>query len=332
MSLKDKKVLVTGADGFIGSHLTEALIDAGYDVRVFVFYNSFNSLGWLDTLAPDVRIRIDVFAGDIRDSNCVRVAMKDIDIVFHLAALIAIPFSYHAPDSYIDTNVKGTLNVLQAARDSNVKRILVTSTSEVYGTAQFVPITELHPKQPQSPYSASKIGADCIAESFYRSFDLPVTIVRPFNTYGPRQSARAVIPTIITQLLNGIEEIKLGDITPTRDLLFVKDTVNAFIKIAQCNELVGHEVNIATQSEISVGALAQNLIDQIKPNAKIITDNQRLRPEKSEVFRLFGSNAKLKEYTSWAPEYSLNEGFAETIEWFRNIENLKQYKAEIYNV
>jgi NAD dependent epimerase/dehydratase len=332
MSLKDKKVLITGADGFIGSHLTEALIQAGYNVRVFVFYNSFNSLGWLDTLSPDVLTKIDVFAGDIRDSNCVRVAMKDIDIVFHLAALIAIPFSYHAPDSYIDTNVKGTLNVLQAARDSNVKRILVTSTSEVYGTAQFVPITELHPKQPQSPYSASKIGADCIAESFYRSFDLPVTIVRPFNTYGPRQSARAVIPTIITQLLNGIEEIKLGDITPTRDLLFVKDTVNAFIKIALCNELIGHEVNIATQSEISIGALAQNLIDQINPNAKIITDNQRLRPEKSEVFRLFGSNAKLKEYTSWAPEYSLNEGLAETIEWFRNIENLKQYKADIYNV
>ncbi len=332
MSLKNKKALITGADGFIGSHLTEALIEAGYNVRVFVFYNSFNSLGWLDTLSPDVLTKIEVFAGDIRDSNCVRVAMKDIDIVFHLAALIAIPFSYHAPDSYIDTNVKGTLNVLQAARDSNVKRILVTSTSEVYGTAQFVPITELHPKQPQSPYSASKIGADCIAESFYRSFDLPVTIVRPFNTYGPRQSARAVIPTIITQLLKGIEEIKLGDITPTRDLLFVKDTVNAFIKIAQCNELIGHEVNIATQSEISVGALAQNLIDQIKPNAKIITDNQRLRPEKSEVFRLFGSNAKLKEYTSWAPEYSLNEGLAETIEWFRNIENLKQYKADIYNV
>ena len=332
MSLKNKKALITGADGFIGSHLTEALIEAGYNVRVFVFYNSFNSLGWLDTLSPDVLTKIEVFAGDIRDSNCVRVAMKDIDIVFHLAALIAIPFSYHAPDSYIDTNVKGTLNVFQAARDSNVKRILVTSTSEVYGTAQFVPITELHPKQPQSPYSASKIGADCIAESFYRSFDLPVTIVRPFNTYGPRQSARAVIPTIITQLLKGIEEIKLGDITPTRDLLFVKDTVNAFIKIAQCNELIGHEVNIATQSEISVGALAQNLIDQIKPNAKIITDNQRLRPEKSEVFRLFGSNAKLKEYTSWAPEYSLNEGLAETIEWFRNIENLKQYKADIYNV
>jgi NAD dependent epimerase/dehydratase len=258
--------------------------------------------------------------------------MKDIDVVFHLAALIAIPFSYHSPDSYIDTNVKGTLNIIQAAKDLNVSRVLVTSTSEVYGTAQFVPITELHPKQPQSPYSASKIGADCIADSFYRSFDLPLTIVRPFNTYGPRQSARAVIPTIITQLLSGMEEIKLGDITPTRDLLFVKDTVNGFVEIAKCDALIGHEVNIATQSEITVGDLAQEMINQINPKAKIVSDEQRLRPAKSEVFRLFGSNEKLKQYTNWEQKYSLEQGIAQTIEWFKIPENLNKYKADIYNV
>jgi nucleoside-diphosphate-sugar epimerase len=258
--------------------------------------------------------------------------MKDVEIVFHLAALISIPFSYHSPDSYIDTNVKGTLNIIQAARDNNVKRVLVTSTSEVYGTAQFVPITELHPKQPQSPYSASKIGADAIADSFYRSFDLPLTIVRPFNTFGPRQSARAVIPTIISQLLNGAQEIKLGDVTPTRDLLYVKDTVNGFLKIAQCDALIGQEVNIATQSEISIGDLAQNLINQINPSAKIITDSVRLRPEKSEVFRLFGSNEKLKSFTDWSQQYTLSKGLKETIEWFSKKENLKQYKSDIYNV
>ena len=328
----NKKVLITGADGFIGSHLTELLIQSGYKVRAFVYYNSFNSNGWLDTLTVETKSKIEIFSGDIRDPNGVREAMIGIDIVFHLAALIAIPFSYHSPDSYIDTNVKGTLNILQAARDSKVKRILITSTSEVYGTAQFVPITELHPKQPQSPYSASKIGADAIADSFYRSFDLPITIVRPFNTYGPRQSARAVIPTIISQLLNGAEEIKLGDIRPTRDLLFIKDTVIGFLKIAQCNELIGHEVNIATQSEITIGDLAQNLIKNINPNAKIITDSVRLRPEKSEVFRLFGSNKKLKSYTDWEQEYSLEKGLKETIDWFSNVENLKQYKSDIYNV
>jgi NAD dependent epimerase/dehydratase len=258
--------------------------------------------------------------------------MKDVDTVFHLAALIAIPFSYHSPDSYIDTNVKGTLNIIQSARDNNVKRILITSTSEVYGTAQFVPITETHPKQPQSPYSASKIGADAIADSFYRSFDLPITIVRPFNTFGPRQSARAVIPTIITQLLNGVEEIKLGDTTPTRDLLYVKDTVNGFFKIAECESLIGHEVNIATQSEISVGDLAQILIDSINPKARVISDNIRIRPEKSEVFRLFGSNEKLKSLTDWKQMFSLNEGLKETIQWFSEKENLKQYKSDIYNV
>jgi NAD dependent epimerase/dehydratase len=332
MMVKEDKILITGADGFIGSHLTEKLVLAGYHIRAFVFYNSFNSNGWLDTLSQEVKNKIEFFPGDIRDPNCVREAMKGIDIVFHLAALIAIPFSYYSPDSYIDTNVKGTLNIIQAARDNKVKRLLVTSTSEVYGTAQFIPITELHPKQSQSPYSASKIGADAIADSFYRSFDLPVTIVRPFNTYGPRQSARAVIPTIISQLLNGAEEIKLGDIIPTRDLLFIKDTVNGFLKIAESNELIGHEVNIATQSEISIGNLAQQLIDIINPKAKIITESVRLRPEKSEVFRLFGSNEKLKLYTDWSQKYSLQEGLKETIEWFSKKENLQQYKSDIYNV
>ena len=326
------KILITGADGFIGSHLTEVLVEAGYDVRAFVYYNSFNSNGWLDSISKDIKNKIEFFPGDIRDPNGVREAMKNIDIVFHLAALIAIPFSYHSPDSYIDTNVKGTLNIIQAARDNNVKRLLVTSTSEVYGTAQFIPITELHPKQPQSPYSASKIGADAIADSFYRSFDLPITIVRPFNTFGPRQSARAVIPTIISQLLNGAEEIKLGDITPTRDLLFVKDTVNGFLKIAQCDQLIGHEVNIATQSEISVGDLAQQIINIINPSAKITTDSLRLRPEKSEVFRLFGSNEKLKSFTDWNQKYTLEDGLKETIDWFSKKENLQQYKSDIYNV
>jgi NAD dependent epimerase/dehydratase len=332
MELKNKKILVTGADGFIGSHLVEALLNEGCQVKAFVYYNSFNSWGWLDTLSKKLLSQIEIFSGDIRDPNGVRTAMKDVDIVFHLAALIAIPFSYHSPDSYIDTNVKGTLNIVQAAKDLNIDRVLITSTSEVYGTAQFVPITELHPRQPQSPYSASKIGADCIAESFYRSFNTPITIVRPFNTYGPRQSARAVIPTIITQLLNGITEIKLGDITPTRDLLFVKDTVQGFIEIAKCDALIGHDCNIATQSEISIENLANELITQMNPLAKIVTDDARLRPEKSEVFRLFGSNEKIKQYTSWTPNYTLKTGLHETIEWFKNPENLKQYKANIYNV
>lgn len=331
-SSRNTRVLVTGADGFIGSHLTEALVDQGFDVRAFVYYNSFNSYGWLDSIPAEKKSKINFFSGDIRDPNGVREAMKDIDIVFHLAALIAIPFSYHSPDSYIDTNVKGTLNIIQAARDNKVKRVLVTSTSEVYGTAQFVPITELHPKQPQSPYSASKIGADAIADSFYRSFNLPLTIVRPFNTFGPRQSARAVIPTIITQLLNGSESIKLGDITPTRDLLFVKDTVNGFLKIAACDNLIGHEVNIATQSEVSVGDIANNLISLINPRATIVTDSIRLRPEKSEVFRLFGSNEKLKLFTDWEQKYSLAEGLKETVEWFSKKENLQQYKSDVYNL
>lgn len=332
MILKNKSILVTGADGFIGSHLTQRLLREGCKVRAFVYYNSFNSWGWIDTFSKEEKNKLEIFAGDIRDPNGVRTAMKNIDIVFHLAALIAIPYSYHSPDSYVDTNVKGTLNVLQAGRDLNIERILVTSTSEVYGTAQVVPITETHPKQPQSPYSASKIGADCMAESFYRSFDLPVTIVRPFNTYGPRQSARAVIPTIIGQLLGGASEIKLGDLTPTRDLLYVLDTVEGFIEIAKSDSLIGQEVNIATQSEISVKALADELIKQLNPLAKIVSDDQRLRPAKSEVFRLFGSNKKLLEHTGWSMKYSLTQGLYETIEWFRNSENRKSYKADIYNV
>jgi NAD dependent epimerase/dehydratase len=330
--LLNKKVLVTGADGFIGSHLVEQLLNEGCQVKAFVYYNSFNSWGWLDTLSGKQLSQIEIFAGDIRDPNGVRTAMKGIDIVFHLAALIAIPFSYHSPDSYIDTNVKGTLNIVQAAKDLGAERVLVTSTSEVYGTAQYIPIDENHPRQPQSPYSASKIGADCIADSFYRSFDLPVTIVRPFNTYGPRQSARAVIPTIITQLLSGKKEIKLGDIIPTRDLLFVKDTAKGFIEIAKSDSLIGHDCNIATQSEISIGDLAKELIDQISPGASVITDEQRIRPEKSEVFRLFGSNQKIQEHTNWKPSYSLSEGLAETIKWFSDPVNSSRYKADIYNI
>lgn len=324
--------LVTGADGFIGSHLVEHLVDNGYKVRAFCFYNSFNSWGWLDSLPKEKLSKIEVVMGDIRDPNGIREAVKDVSVIYHLAALIAIPFSYQSPDSYVDTNIKGTLNILQAAREFGVERLLVTSTSEVYGTAQFVPITELHPKQPQSPYSATKIGADSLADSYYRSFDLPITIVRPFNTYGPRQSARAVIPTIISQLLSGSKEIKLGDLTPTRDLLYVEDTVTGFISIAGCDALIGHEVNIATQSEISIGDLAQEIINQINPSAKIISDEIRLRPSKSEVFRLLGSNEKLKNHTSWEPKYSLKEGLNKTIEWFSVKENLSFYKSHIYNV
>ena len=325
-------VLVTGADGFIGSHLVEKLIDEGKKVKAFVYYNSFNSWGWLDTFPKEKLSQIEIFAGDIRDGNGVRTAMKGVDVVYHLAALIAIPYSYHSPDSYVDTNVQGTLNILQAARDFNIGRVLVTSTSEVYGTAMYVPIDEKHPKQGQSPYSATKIGADAMADSFFRSFNLPVTIVRPFNTFGPRQSARAVIPTIITQLIAGKTEIKLGSIHPTRDLLFVKDTVNAFVEIAKSNKTIGEEINIATQQEISVQNLAQTLIDLIHPSAKIISDDIRLRPEKSEVERLLGSAEKIKLLTEWKPKYNLNEGLKQTIEWFRDPENIKKYKADIYNV
>ena len=326
------KILVTGADGFIGSHLVESLVNKGYNVKAFVYYNSFNSWGWLDSLPKELLDRIEIFAGDIRDPNGVRNAMKGTDIVFHLAALIAIPFSYHSPDSYVDTNIKGTLNVLQAARDFSTERILITSTSEVYGTARYVPIDENHPLQGQSPYSATKIAADKLCESFYRSFDLPVTIVRPFNTYGPRQSARAIIPTIITQLLSGSTEIKLGSLTPTRDLNYVKDTCNGFISIAESEKSIGEEINIASNMEISIGSLAEELINQINPKAKIICEKNRLRPEKSEVNRLLGCNKKIRNLTGWMPGYSLKDGLSETIEWFRNKENLKLYKTNIYNV
>ncbi|MFT6814175.1 MAG: NAD dependent epimerase/dehydratase [Sphingobacteriales bacterium] len=332
MELKNKKVVVTGADGFIGSHLVEHLLDEGCKVKAFCYYNSFNSWGWLDSLPKEKLEQIEVFTGDIRDENGVRTALKGAEVVFHLAALIAIPYSYHSPDSYVDTNIKGTLNVLQAVRDLKIEKLLVTSTSEVYGTAQFVPITELHPKQGQSPYSATKIGADHIAESFYRSFDLPITIVRPFNTYGPRQSARAVIPTIITQLLNGKTEIKLGATTPTRDLLFVKDTVAGFSEIAKSDTLLGEEVNIATNTEVTILKLAENIIQQINPKAKIITDQERIRPGKSEVERLWGANEKIIKHTNWRPEHNLEQGIAKTIEWFRNKENLAAYKSDIYNV
>lgn len=327
-----KKVLVTGADGFIGSHLVEALLGEGYDVKAFVYYNSFNTWGWLDTLNKEKLGNIEIFMGDIRDSNRVREAMRDVEEVFHLAALIAIPYSYEAPDSYIDTNIRGTLNVLQAAKDFNVKRVLITSTSEVYGTAKYVPIDENHPFQGQSIYSASKIGSDRMAEAFYRSFDMPITIVRPFNTYGPRQSARAVIPTIITQLLNGSNGIKLGSLTPTRDFNFVKDTANGFIEISKSALTIGEEINIATQKEISIKQLAEELIKQINPRANIICDAQRLRPEKSEVDRLLGSNEKIKKLTNWSAKYTFEEGIKETIEWFKEKENLNRYKSNIYNV
>ena len=325
-----KKILVTGSDGFIGSHLTEELVKARNQVKAFVYYNSFNTWGWLDTLPSDVMKNVEIFQGDVRDPNGVKEAMKGTAAVFHLAALIAIPFSYHSPDTYVDTNIKGTLNILQAAREQDLERVLVTSTSEVYGTAQYVPMDEKHPFQGQSPYSATKIGADRLAESFYRSFQLPVSIVRPFNTFGPRQSARAVIPTIITQLLAGKEKIHLGSLTPTRDFNYVKDTVNGFIKIYESEKTIGEEINIATQHEISIGELAEELIRQINPNAKIVCDEERLRPEKSEVNRLLGSNKKIKELTDWKPVYSFEEGLSETISFFKD--NMDKYKPDIYNI
>lgn len=325
-----KKILVTGADGFIGSHLTELLMDRGYDVKAFTYYNSFNSWGWLDSFSKEKLKELEIFSGDIRDPNGVREAMKGVDAVFHLAALIAIPFSYHSPDSYVDTNIKGTLNVLQAARDADLERVLVTSTSEVYGTAQYVPIDEKHPFQGQSPYSATKIGADRLAESFYRSFQLPVTIVRPFNTFGPRQSARAVIPTIISQLIAGQNEIKLGALSPTRDFNYVKDTVAGFLSIYESVKTIGEEINIATQTEISIQDLAKEIIRQIRPSATIISDEQRIRPKDSEVNRLLGSNKKIMELTDWKPQYTFEQGIEETISFIR--ENIGAYKTDIYNI
>ena len=318
--------LVTGADGFIGSHLTQQLLAAGWRVRALAQYNSFNNWGWLEQVPPCPEL--EIVTGDVRDPDFCRHITRGADTVFHLAALIAIPYSYVAPDSYVDTNIRGTLNMCQAARDCGVRRILVTSTSEVYGTAQYVPIDEKHPYQGQSPYSATKIGADRLAESFYRSFDLPVTIVRPFNTYGPRQSGRAIIPTIITQLLAGQTEIKLGSLTPTRDFNYVKDTANGFMTIADCDAAIGQELNIATGVEHSIGDLANELIAQINPNAKIVCEAERLRPEKSEVNRLLGDATKLRSMTGWEPHYTFAQGLAETIDFLRG--NLDQYKVGQY--
>jgi NAD dependent epimerase/dehydratase len=332
MTLKPKKVLVTGADGFIGSHLVEALLAQAIDVRAFVYYNSFNSWGWLDTLPSEITAGLDVFPGDIRDPNGVYEAVKGCDVVMHLAALIAIPFSYHSPDSYVDTNVKGTLNVLQAARRLGTERVLVTSTSEVYGTAQYVPIDEKHPFQGQSPYSATKIGADRLAESFFRSFDTPVVIVRPFNTYGPRQSARAVIPTMITQLLLGQTDLHLGSLSPTRDFNYVKDTVRGFIALAEADAALGKEINIASGKEHAIGDVASILISMLNPDARITVEEQRLRPEASEVLRLRGDNTLITSLTSWRPQYELEAGLRETIAWFKQPAHLARYKAQLYNI
>jgi NAD dependent epimerase/dehydratase len=331
-----KTILVTGADGFIGSHLTEALVRAGYTVRAFVLYNSFNSWGWLDHCSEDVKGKFEVFAGDIRDPNGVRTAMKGCDAVLHLAALIAIPYSYHSPDTYVDTNIKGTLNVVQAARDLDVRKVVHTSTSEVYGTARFVPITEDHPLQGQSPYSASKIGADQIAMSFYTSFGTPVATLRPFNTYGPRQSARAVIPTIITQIANGKRQIKLGAVHPTRDFNFVTDTVAGFMAALHSDRSVGEVINLGSNFEISIGDTARAIAKVMEAEIDILTDEQRLRPDKSEVERLWAANDKARELLGWRPEYDGLEGFyrglTETVSWFSKPSSLAFYKSDIYNL
>lgn len=325
-----KNALVTGADGFIGSHLTELLLQSGYSVRALAQYNSFNYWGWLEDIPQNKNL--EVVTGDIRDPHFCKEIVKDIDTIFHLAALIAIPYSYVAPDSYVDTNVKGTLNICQAAKEAGGIRVIHTSTSEVYGTAQYVPIDENHPKQPQSPYSASKIGADMMAMSFYNAFGLPVTIARPFNTYGPRQSARAIIPTIITQIAAGIKEIKLGDLTPTRDFNYVKDTAQGFLALAKSDKTIGKEINISSNYEISM-ANTLNLIKKFMGSDVIfITDNQRIRPHNSEVYRLWGENKLIKELTDWQPKYNIEQGLRETVEWFVKAENLKKYKARIYNI
>ncbi|MBF0547083.1 MAG: SDR family oxidoreductase [Candidatus Riflebacteria bacterium] len=336
MNLSGKRILVTGADGFIGSHLTEELVKRGHAVRAFVYYNSFNSRGWLDEVSPEITKNIDFFAGDIRDPNGVKTAMKGCDVVFHLAALIAIPFSYHSPDSYIDTNIKGTLNVLQAARDLNLTKIVQTSTSEVYGTARFVPITESHPLQGQSPYSASKIGADTLALSFFYSFDTPVSIIRPFNTYGPRQSARAIIPTVITQIVAGKKKISVGALSPTRDLNYVSDTVNGFIKVAESDRSIGEVINIGSNFEVSIEELIHLISETMEENIEIISSKERLRPQKSEVERLWADNSKAKELLNWQPQFAGKEGLKRglkiTANWFRKPENLKKYKTDIYNI
>lgn len=331
-----KKILITGADGFIGSHLTEALVRAGYKVRAFVFYNSFNSLGWLDHCGEDVKGNFEIFSGDIRDPSGVRAAVKGCDAVMHLAALIAIPYSYHSPDTYVDTNIKGTLNIVQAARDLDIAKVVHTSTSEVYGTARFVPITEDHSLHGQSPYSASKIGADQIAMSFYTSFGTPVATLRPFNTYGPRQSARAVIPTIITQIANGKRQIKLGAVHPTRDFNYVSDTVNGFIAALKSDQSVGEVINIGSNFEISIGDTARKIAEVMGVEIEILTDEQRLRPEKSEVERLWASNEKARKLLGWQPKYGGLEGFCqgltETVAWFGEPAHLAPYKFDAYNL
>lgn len=324
------KVLVTGADGFIGSHLTESLLAEGYNVRALAQYNSFNYWGWLEDIQQTANL--EIVCGDVRDPAYCREICKGIDVIFHLASLIAIPYSYIAPQSFIDTNIKGTLNICQAAKDWKVKRILVTSTSEVYGTAQYVPIDEKHPLQPQSPYSASKIGADAIAMSFYNAYQLPVTIVRPFNTYGPRQSARAVIPTIITQIASGNNKIKIGVTTPTRDFNYVKDICNGFILLAKCAKAIGETVNIGSNNEISIKELFALIKDIMHSDANLIVDEQRLRPEHSEVFRLRCDNTKIKELTGYKPQYALREGLEKTVEWFSDPRNFAKYKPRIYNI
>lgn len=336
MNLKNKKILVTGADGFIGSHLVELLIKEGYEVRAFVLYNSFGSWGWLDKNDPKIKQNLEVVAGDIRDPHGIKEAMKGCNVVLHLAALIAIPYSYSSPSTYVETNIQGTLNIVQAARDLGIERVICTSTSETYGSAQFVPITEDHPLQGQSPYSASKIGADMIALSYYTSFDTPVTVLRPFNTYGPRQSARAVIPTIIGQIAAGQKQIKLGALSPTRDFTFVTDTAKGFIQAATCDEIVGSVTNIGSGFEISIGDTAQAIIDVMGADVEIVCDEQRLRPEKSEVDRLFAGVDKAKAKMNWNPEFGELEGFKKglhkTIEWFTNPDNLANYKMDRYNV
>jgi len=322
--------LITGADGFIGSHLTELLIENGYKVRALAQYNSFNYRGWLEDIPSNKNL--EIVTGDVRDPHFCKDLVKGMDIIFHLAALIAIPYSYVAPDSYVDTNIKGTLNICQAAKESGGIRIIHTSTSEVYGTAQYVPIDEKHPKQPQSPYSASKIGADMIAMSFYNAFNLPVTIARPFNTYGPRQSGRAIIPTIISQIISGLQEIKLGSLIPTRDFIFVKDTCNGFLSIAGSEETNGKEINISSDSEISIADILNIIKDILHSDVQFLTDDQRIRPENSEVFRLKGDNTLIKKLTGFYPKYTLRKGLEETCQWFKNPENLCKYKATIYNM
>jgi len=328
--VNNSKVLITGADGFIGSHLTEMLVAKGYKIKALSQYNSFNNWGWLEDI--NCKDQIEVLTGDIRDPHYCKYITKDVDIIFHLAALIAIPYSYVAPDSYVDTNVKGTLNICQAAKENGNIRVIHTSTSEVYGTAQYVPIDEKHPLQPQSPYSATKIAADAMAKSFYNAFELPVTIARPFNTYGPRQSARAVIPTIITQIANGMKEIKLGDVSPTRDFNYVEDTCQGFLALAESDETIGQTVNIGSNFEISVGDTLNIIKELMGSDVKFVADEQRIRPEKSEVFRLWCDNTQIEKLTGFQPQVDIREGLQRTINWFTSEDRLSKYKAGIYNV